>query len=476
MRKPGRVSALLIAAGAAGLLTSQVALGGAPARAATATAQPGTAAAGANVLGIAPGVSGLSLTTTFGESNAAYQGTESQAKSATIDLGSLGLVLSSSTFCGQPELPAKDQPQPLTADSEQGPHSRSAAGTAGVGGQSVVATASPEKASSTTTPVEEKLPGIFDVAGTSSATVHYDTSTGQAASSAVTDDVTLLGGLVQLHGLHWTASRTIGATNTGGTQFTFGQVVIGGKPVSGPATPTASPVAAINKALAPLGFTLIEPSETKNQQTGGVTIGPLILRFSGSTLDRTALSPVVGTVIQLETLLQSNSTAGSDCTQIRQLAYNIGTSVDTLLNVMLEISEGAGALDFDFGGATASALEAPDYANPFGTDVTSADLTGTDPASGVDAGGSPLTSIGGPALPTGTGSGTPPVVAAPSTRLSSSSAICRSMNTAGAQHCWRGVAEGAGVGALAIGVVLLAADVYISHRRRPILRRRSLRG
>lgn len=476
MRKPGRVSALLVAGGAAGLLASQVAVGGTPARAASSTAQPGTAAAGANVLGVAPGVSGLSLTTTFGESNAAYQGTESQAKSATVDLGSLGLVLSSSTFCGQPELPAKDQPQPLTADSEQEPHSQSTAGTAGVGAQSVSATASPEKATSTTTPAEEKLPGIFDVVGASSATARYDPSTGQAASSSVTDDVTLLGGLVQLHGLHWTAARTIGATNTSSAGFSYGQVLVGGKPVSPPATSTASPVARVNTVLAPLGFTLIEPSETRNQQTGGVTIGPLILRFSGSTLDRTALSPAVGAVIQLETLLQSNSTAGADCTQIRQLAYNLGTSVDTLLNVMLEISEGAGALDFDFGGATASALEAPDFANPFGADDTSADLTSTDPAPGLGGSGAPLTALGAATLPAGPSSEAPPALAAPPTRLSSSSVLCRSLSTAGTQHCWRGVAAGAGGGALALGIGLLAADLYVSHRRRPILRRRSVRG
>ncbi|HVT65641.1 MAG TPA: hypothetical protein VHD81_10840 [Mycobacteriales bacterium] len=425
--------------------------------------EPGTAAATASVLGISPAVSGLQLSATIGESTAAYQHTETQAKSGTVDLGALGLVLATSQFCGRSELPSKSQPHPLTADSQDGDQHRTS-GTKGFGQEVVTVAAKPESATATTTTIEQNLPGVVSIRGRSRASVRYVDGQLQVATSSVTEDLTLLGGAVRLEGMRWTAKRTAGASNLRRTDFSFGRVLIGGVPLESPDSAPDVTINAINTVLAPAGLSVREPVRSTNHHTGSVAIGPFVLRFSGSSPERTVFKPITDAFITLENIATSLGTQGDDCTQVRQLISNVFNNNVTLVHVALAIAQGAGALDLQFGGVAAGAQNQPSYANPF----DSGDLPSAPPGIGLGTTGKP------PQRPTSQPStaavvGTDPASSIPPT-VAVASQHCVSTSPSHAHSCWHGLATVASGGALGVGIALLVADVVVTRRRRIAMR------
>ncbi len=418
---------------------------------------PGMAAATADVLGVTPGVAGLTLTTTVGESSAAFQHSETQAKSATVDLGSLGLVLATSQLCGHPDLPMSAQPQPLAADSEDGAKQLTRGG-GGVGTEQVAVAPQPESASATTTTINESIPGVVSVRGRSRAGVHYVPGVEQAASSSVTETVTLLGGLVRLDGMRWSASRSSGVTTKRATRFSFGDVTIAGRHLAAPDAAQGSTIAAINKVLAPLGLSLLRPALSTNDHTGSVAIGPLIVRFSGSAPERKVFGPGVGSVIALESLLRKIGSEGTNCANLRELIDNIGDNVDTLVNVGLEISEGAGVLDVQLGGVAAAAQDQASFRNPF---AGAAPAAPNPAATAAVAARRPPTTRSTAAE---SRDGSAPTDVAPV--LASGTVRCVSESQSRSHGCWRGIATIASGGALALGVVLLVTDAFVTRRRR----------
>ncbi|HVX70600.1 MAG TPA: hypothetical protein VHA79_13025 [Mycobacteriales bacterium] len=462
MRSRRLGGAVLVAVGAVVLAVVEPAVGASASHVPRQRIEPGTAAATASVLGISPAVSGLQLSATIGESSAAFQHTETQAKSATLDLGSLGLVLATSQFCGRSLLPSKSQPQPLTADSQDGEQHRTY-GTKGLGAESVAVDPSPESATATTTTIDQKLPGVVSVRGRSRAAVRYLDGRRQVATSSVTEDVTLLGGVVRLEGMRWTASRTSGTSTTRKTDFSFGRVFIGGVPLEAPDRAPGATIDAINKALAAAGLSVIQPVRSTNQHTGAVAIGPFTLRFSGSRIERTLFKPVVDGVVTLENLVKSLGSPGDNCAQFRELMYNLGNNSGTLVHVVLAIAQGAGALDLQFGGVAAGALNPETFANPFDAghlpspshqppgELGSPGSRGRHPV-GVSASDTSATGGGAPGA-------IPPTVAAAAEH-------CISTSPSRAHGCWHGLATVASTGALAVGVGLLVTDVAITRRRR----------
>jgi hypothetical protein len=450
--------AILVPAGALVLAMVEPA-GSASAAHARTRIEPGTAAATASVLGITPGVSGLTLSATIGESSAAFQHTETQAKSGTLDLGSLGLVLATSQFCGRPELASDEQPHPIAADSETGPR-HATRGTKGLGYESVAVDTDPESAVATTTTIDQQLPGLVWVRGRSRASVRYVDGVAQVATSTVTEDVTLLGGKIRFEGMHWTARRTSGSSTTRSTDFSFGRVTIGGVPMSAPDAAPQTTISLINKVLAPLGLLAVQPVRSTNHHSGAVAIGPFTLRFSGSALERSILKPTVNNVIAVETLLKKIGRPGSNCADIRQLIDNLDDNIGSLGNIVLEIAAGAGSLDLQFGGVAAAAQNAPNFLNPFGQG-------GVPPP----IGGGPTTSAGtGSRLPSASPPGTTAVSGGEPTgatpAVAAAAPRCVSTSPSRAHSCWHGLATVAASGALAVGVALLVADAAVTRRRR----------
>ena len=459
-----RLAVVSLTAGSAALLATQI---GFSARAASAPVAPGTVTAGAALLGVSPQVSGLTLTTTFGEADTAYQQTESQAKSGNIDLGGLGYFIAATDFCGHPGTPESQQPQPLTADSQNGPSTK-ASNTAGQAGEQVSVSPNPEEASAITAPLTETLPGILTVTGRAQSSVHYLANTEQEADSTVTENINLLNGLVEMQGITWTASRHAGASNKAATGFNLGQVMINHVPLPSILSPAAE-VAAINKVIGLLGFTVTMPSSSSSSFDGSVTMSPLVLQFSGSSLDRTLLSPSVTAVTDLENAMAAQASPGTDCTMYRELFYNVGNTFDGLINLQLAIGQGAGALDFDFGGATAGVLPAPDYANPFDVPGFLQSNSGALPPVPVPPSNSSPPAIAPATAPNqSVGTSTP----APSTSSTSARSVslagvvvCRTMSPTGSPGCWRGLGSVAAGVMVALGAGLFAADVVYGRRR-----------
>jgi hypothetical protein len=455
-------------AGAVALVGAQVGL---PARAATANVQPGIATAGGALLGVIPGVSGLTLTTTYGEARAAYEETQAEATSATVDLGGLGYFLANEPTCGN-TFPEKDQPQPLTANSGGGNASHTS-GYGSAAAEEVSVSQSPEKAQATTSLVSETITGILAVTGQSVAAVHYLDGTEQEADAVVTENVELLGGMVEMKGMSWTASWHSGATNADIGNFSPGQVAINHIPVGGPNMSTAATFSAVNQAIGLLGFTVTPPAPSSDSSS--VTVPPLVIRFSGSQVERTAINPAVGAVTQLEALLNSKAQAGQDCTKLPQLLYNLSNNADSEINLTLAITQGAGSLNFALGGANAGVENLPNFIDPFGSDNPLAATGGSLPATGsisspvvtsnpaggtVASAGSSLPAIGtarGPTASTGSAAVTTPAAVL---------ASCRTTSPAGSPGCWRGVATVAALVLLAGGSGLFAADLVYGRRRR----------
>lgn len=490
VRRKG-IAAVSMTVGAVLLIGAEVGL---PARASTKPVQAGVATAGSAVLGVIPGVSGLALTTTLGESQAAYEETQSEATSAAIDLGGLGFFLANEPFCGN-TVPEKDQPQPVKANSGDGASSPSS-GVPGVAQQRVSVNPSPEQAQATTSLLSASLPGILSVKGESSASVYYQANTEQEADSSVTADITLLGGLVDLDGATWKASRHSGATEITSGSFSLGKVIIGGVPLGIPNVSTAAALAAINQAIGLLGFSVTLPTTTTGQ--GAITVGPLVIHFSGSAVDRTIVNPIVNSVTNLEGQLNKYSTPGDNCSQFPELLYNLDNNVDTVINLTLAISRGSGSLDLNVGGANAGVSDLPNFVNPFGSNSPVANplsgaANGIGPGSdffppSLDSGGSGgagFSSPGTSSFPSTGGLGASPG-ATPGSAVSTGSVssggsssgpvragatVCRSSNPGGSANCSSSPATLAAVLLLAGGGAVLAADVVYGHRRRR--RRRS---
>jgi hypothetical protein len=458
MRRRRLSGVVLATAGAVVLAMVEPAVSVSAGNAAPKRIEPGTAAATASVLGISPSVSGLQLSATIGHSTAAFQHTETQAKSGTLDLGSLGLVLATSEFCGRSQLPAESQPHPLTADSQDGEQHKTS-GQKGFGQEAVDVDPDPASATATTTTIDQELPGVVSVRGRSRAAVRYIDGRLQVATSEVTEDLTLLGGVVRLEGMRWTAKRTSGVSTIRKTDFTFGRVFINGIPLESPDSAPGPTLAAINTALAPAGLSVLEPERSTNAHTGAIAIGPFTVRFSGSKIERALFKPVADGVVTLENLVKSLGSPGDDCSQYRQLLFNLGNSGGTLVHVALAIAQGAGKLDLQFGGVAAAAQDPSSYANPF--DDGGLLPPAVRPPVKPPAGAHPQTRTEAPGAAT-TDSGpvaAPPVVAAAAQH-------CISTSPARSHGCWHGLATVASVGALAVGIALLIADVAVTRRRR----------
>lgn len=472
---------------------------------------PGTAAANAALLGVVPQASSLSLTTSAGQSESAYNQTEDQATSATIDMGGLGVLLENSPVCGQVFFTPAHQPQPLTADSQDGSRTLTNHPPNGnqVGNETVTVSSSPEYAQATTAPISQEIPGVLRLTGQTDTQVRYTPGAEQEADASVHADVTLLGGLVSMHGMQWQAQMLQGLKNSSTSTFSFGSVTLApaGIPLTLPSSDsTAQVLEAVNGALGASGLTLSLPASSANSDNGSLSISPLDLHFSGSPTDNTALAPAAAQLPSLEQLLAAQTSNGSDCSQIKNFLGNMLTPSIEVANLALAAAQGAGGLDVDLGGATVSVQAAPDYSNPFGTAVggfssaTPLPVSGGAPVSAGSAavGASPAATaaIAGTAQPTASASapdmaaGAPaagtPGSATPANRAGPSSSgliRCVTASPAGGS-CWRGLGVVAGAAALAIGVALLAADLGLAAlpvpwpitRRRSTKRRSSRRG
>jgi len=443
---------------------------------------PGNVYADAAVLGVIPQDSGLSLTTAAGQANAAYSETEAQASAGTVNLGGLGVLLAESGVCGLPGLSESEQPQLLKADSEQGASNQTVSGNAAdAGTEQVMVSPNPEMATAITKPVTQTISGLLSVTGSATSTVRYVASSEQEADASVTEDLSLANGLVQFTGMNWSASQHSGATNASGTNFSFGDVTIGGagSPIFLPSTDSmASIVKAVNQVLGPFGLTMVQPAQTIDPVNGSISIGPLDLHFSGSPTEDQLLAPEVPTLDALQVDLDNQSAPGTDCSNYKELIGNINYPSTSVLEIGLAAAQGSGAVDIALGGATAGTQAAADASSPFGaagapagvTSPTGSAPTGAAPIAVTPAAGAvpdvgagtsdvALGPTGGPTSATGGATTSRPVSA-----VDASAVKCITTSPAGSPGCWRGLAPLAAVAVVLLGGGLLAADIRRGRR------------
>ncbi|MGH9096959.1 MAG: hypothetical protein ACRDWB_06005, partial [Acidimicrobiales bacterium] len=200
----------------------------------TAAFFPGTSTATASAVSLVPSTGGLGYTITLSTANAEYEQGLAKATSQTLNLGVIGTVLTTAS-CGKPApVAASSLPQPVALESNAKPPTQTltVAGTFnGTGGGAGV-----EQASVTQTPSANAVTrgGDFNVAGaldmsgldTTAVAQVLNNNTRDVSSSADLGQISLLGGLVILKGLHWEASQQSGAASNSAASFTLGSVVV----------------------------------------------------------------------------------------------------------------------------------------------------------------------------------------------------------------------------------------------------------
>jgi hypothetical protein len=427
----------------------------------------GTANAVGEAVTLAPSTAGLGYDITLATSVADYQAGEGQAQAQTLNLGTIGLALTSTGCDGSaPPVQQSQLPQPAVAESSGPTESQNQSETpagfpGGSGGGTEQAQANGQPASSATTRTADfTVPGLLSVSGAQSSaqTQVVAGATRQAEATADVSQLTLGTGVtaVTLSGLHWDATQQTGASPTATGTFSVAGISLAGHALPVGTDQLPATLNTVNTVLAQTGLHLSMP-QAQQPGDGSVHETPLDIGIDNSELGRQLVGPGLG---QAEPVTQAiaNALLGVSC--------RFGTAL-LVGDIGIGAVAGGGGLDLDLGGATAT-TDGTAYANPFGSPSLG---TGgappaqpptvvTTPASSqtIDVPGS-AGSLGTPGQPSSPGgSATAALPAAPT----ASRGICLSL--AGGP-CTRGDALLAGVVALAAVFSCAMADVSRLRRR-----------
>ena len=363
LARAGRVLAL----GAAVLLVGSAA----PAPAGTERFVNGSGDAVANVGRVVARASGLPLATTFGGARAHYQGISARGEAAALDLGVLGVMLTSPMGCGRALLTPDQLPKRTVADSNAGAASASkdVAGNGPVGAGREEASARPgARADAAYTSAALGLGELLTSGeGRSSSSAELVAGTERRASAEVRfGHVDVAGGLVSLRGLRWTTEQRTGPGGLVlGADGAFGvdTVVVAGVPLP---TATALELAAAfgraNEVIGPFGLRLEPPQVTKGAADREVRVTPLKVVVGDGTAAKPLFGPLMsGMQPAREALLEAmkgNGHGGCD-------PGAAGGSAFTFVDVVAAAMQGSGGIDLELGGVLAT-TEGVDYGDPFG--------------------------------------------------------------------------------------------------------------
>ena len=452
---------------------------------------PGSGDAVANVGRVVARASGLPLAVTFGGALGHYQGITARGEAAALDLGVLGVMLTTPMGCGRALLSPDQLPKRTVADSHAGAASASKdiAGSGPVGAGREEASARPgAKGDAAYTSAALGL-GELLASGegrSSGAAELVDGKERRAQAQVRFGNIDIAGGLVSLRGLRWAAEQRTGAGGLVlGADGTFGldTVVVAGIPL-----PTDTPLklaaafGAANQVIAPLGLRLEPPQVTKAPADREVRVTPLKLVLGDGTAARPLLGPLMsGLQPAREALLAAMKGFGSG-------GCSLGTAggfAFTFVDVVAAAMEGAGGIDLELGGVLAT-TEGVDYGDPFGlippglptVAPVAAPATRVRPA----AGGSgvspeelwavtseerpepPSAAVSAPATPVEAAAPVAPPPAAPVAVLPATRR-CESTSRGRVSGCSRGAPLPASAAALGVAVVLFGGDWWRGRRR-----------
>lgn len=331
----------------------------------------GSGDAVANVGRVVTRASGLPLATTYGGARAHYQGTSARAEAAALDLGVLGVMLTTPMGCGPALLTPDQLPKRTVADSNTGAAAKSndVAGGGPVGAGREEASARPGALAEAAYRSAALELGELLASGegrSSGAAELVDGKERRASAEVRFGNVDIAGGLVSLRGLRWATEQRTGpgglVVGAGGA-FGVDTVVVAGLPL-----PTATPLelaaafGAANQVIAPFGLRLEPPEVTKTTGDREVRVTPLKLVVGDGTAARPLLGPVMKTVQPArEALLEAmKGFGGGDCNP-----GAAGGLAFTFADVVAAALQGAGGVDLELGGVLAT-TEGIDYGDPFG--------------------------------------------------------------------------------------------------------------
>lgn len=465
------VATFVIAAVMVSVVTFGVATlsSGARADAATIAAAPpgtpfnnGTASAAATALQVAPALGQLNLAIQLGTSQAAFEYSQSQALSQSLNIGALTTVLTAPSCGGQAAFQASAVPQPVQAESTNGNqslHSVAAAslnGTgAGVGDENAAATQVPAS-TSTTTIASDDLAGLVDISGatTSASTEVRNGDERYATASADFASISIAKGLIVLKGLHWTAVQTSGATSSSTSRFEIGGLALRGVTIPITSDSISTVTKLINTALESVGFEIEWPTSYV-QSDGTQVISPLTIGIDHSALGQKVIGSQLNTLQPVRNVLVHDLLGINNCTVQSDLnglwlAFDLSTG----------IAAGGGELNLNVGGATA-ATNNTKVSNPFGG-IGSAGLGSDHGSSTPPKTGTSLPFTSPPANST----------AKPTTKTTlgpiSSSVSCHSIGPAGGGCATSDAAVPVAITWLAL-LALLAGSDFVRQRRRAAL-------
>jgi hypothetical protein len=444
----------------------------------TATFYPGTSTATASALALVPSTAGLGYTITLSTSDAEYEQSLAKALSQTLNLGVIGTTLTSASCNKPPAFAASNFPQPVSLESNAPPPSKTqtVAGTfngsgAGAGVEQASVTPAPS-ASATTLGGAFNAASAIDLSGLDSAAQAQVVSsqTRSVSSSADVGQISLLGGLVVLKGLHWEASQQSGAATTSAASFSLGTATVAGvtMPASSP-TQLAAAIVAANTALAPTGFHIDQPQVTQTADAhdgnGATTkVSGLLLGIDNSALGAAVVGGQLTGAQPLKTAIDDAFIA-ADC-QLSNALLPIG-------DIALGVPAGGGGLDISLGGAAVNINSDPPI-NAFGTfglagNSSPTDTGGSSPSfTPGDAGTSFIPGTSG--TPSTPGSSSTPASTGPSGAQSlgptTKTSACASLSSAGGSCSGGGAAVWIGLGTLALLLGSFAWDFVRQRRRR----------
>jgi len=454
-----------VALGLVGSASAAAVIISVPAASAATPFVQGTAAGVAQALQIAPRTGGFAYTMSMGNAIAQYRGTLAQAESQLLDLGLIGTSLTSEQCDGSKPTVNNDQlPQPLIVESDRGNQSKTH-DYAGSSQGGLLAAGGHESVTATTVPAATAsfqggalgVPGVFEVDGMS-ATSGARLIAGQAriaTADATVGQLSLLGGAVVLHNMHWAAAVRTGSHPSSSGTFTIGDATLAGHAV--PVTPGGADavLAAVNKALATTGLHLTVPTPTKRSD-GTLLIPPMSLGIDDSKAGATLIDPVTTASQPIQQRIAQT---------LLSLNCKFGTPL-LLKDIGLGTIDGTGGFDLKFGGVSAGTT-AIAYTNPFGNVQfgTSAGSLGVG-SGGTPAAGGVAPAVGG-SVPAGAGSLGSAPGSAP--QLAGQSKVAESCATTSSAHwpsCSNGAALVAGLLGLAAVGGIGGADWLMTRRRR----------
>ncbi|HVB93442.1 MAG TPA: hypothetical protein VND67_03905 [Acidimicrobiales bacterium] len=442
----------------------------------TGTFYNGTSTATASALALVPSTGGLGYTITLSTSNAEYEQALAKATSQTLNLGVIGTVLTTSSCNKPPAVAASQLPQPVALENNAAPPDRTmtVAGTfngsgAGAGVEHASVTPTPS-ASANTEGGAFGAAGALEISGLDTSAVAQVVSgnTRDVTSSADVGQISLLGGMVVLKGLHWDATEESGAVSSSTANFSLGSMVLAGVTLPTPnPTQLASAIGIVNTALSPTGFHITLPVVTQTTDShdgnGATTkISPLSIGIDSSALGAAVVGSQLSGVQPLRTALD-NAFIAANC----QLA-NSGLPI---FDIALGVPAGGGGLDLNFGGAGVN-INADPPINAFGSfglagNTSPSDSSGSAPVFTPGDAGTPA--IPGTSGTSGT-SDTTPASSGPSGAQSlgptTKTSACASLSGAGGSCSGGGAAVWIGLVALGLLLAAFAWDFVRQRRRR----------